>query len=62
MPGVRSPLWSWTAVVPVVALAALALAWGRMLPPIAVVIISALHGSAVLAAVHHAEVIPCISI
>jgi Ca2+:H+ antiporter len=57
MPGLRSPFWSWTAVVPVVALAALALASGRTLPPIAVVIISVLLGSAVLAAVHHAEVV-----
>ena len=56
-PRVRSPFWSWTAIVPVVALGALALAWGRPLPPNVVVIISALLGSAVLAAVHHAEVV-----
>lgn len=35
----------------------LALAWGRMLPPWAVAAVTALLGGAVLAAVHHAEVV-----
>ena len=53
----RSPLSSWTTVLPVVALLALALAWGRTLSPTVVVTVSILLGSAVLAAVHHAEVV-----
>jgi Ca2+:H+ antiporter len=48
---------SWTAIVPVAALLALALAWGRTLPPFMVVAVSVLLGGAVLAAVHHAEVV-----
>lgn len=47
----------WTAVVPVAALVAFALAWHRDLPWIAVVAVCAFLAGAVLAAVHHAEVI-----
>ncbi len=48
---------SWTTVVPVLALIALALTWGRYIAiPIAVVIAAVLAG-AVLSAVHHAEVV-----
>ncbi|GGO12877.1 ionic transporter y4hA [Microbispora rosea subsp. aerata] len=48
---------TWTVAVPILAVAVLALAWGRTIP-IAVVVIAALFlASAVLAAVHHAEVI-----
>jgi Ca2+:H+ antiporter len=56
-PSVRSFFWSWTTVAPVVALVALALGWGKTLPPTVVVIIGALLGAAVLSAVHHAEVV-----
>src|SRR6478736_3325966 len=55
--GSRSLTAAWTAIVPVVALAALALAWGRTLPPYVVGGIALLLGGAVLAAVHHAEVV-----
>ncbi len=48
---------SWTAVVPVLAMVALAMAWGRELSGVAVVVVTALLGGAVLAAVHHAEVV-----
>ena len=55
--GSRSFTAAWTAIVPVVALAALALAWGRAMPPYVVGGIALLLGGAVLAAVHHAEVV-----
>lgn len=44
-------------MVPVVALVALALSWGRDLPALAVVLVSLCLAGAVLAAVHHAEVV-----
>ncbi|MCX4695002.1 calcium:proton antiporter [Streptomyces sp. NBC_01408] len=53
----RSPLTDWTVVVPVVALAALVFSWGRDLPPWAVALVSLCLAGAVLAAVHHAEVV-----
>ena len=53
----RSAALSWTAVVPVMAVVVLALAWGRSLPPPLVGVIAILLGGAVLAAVHHAEVV-----
>ncbi|MCX5195093.1 ionic transporter y4hA [Streptomyces sp. NBC_00249] len=53
----RSPLTDWTVLVPVVALVALALSWGRDLPSIAVALVSLCLAGAVLAAVHHAEVV-----
>ena len=52
-----TPIWSWTTVFPIAATLAMALAWGRPLPPFVVFIIAALLGGAVLAAVHHAEVV-----
>ena len=54
---IRSPFLSWTVVVPVVALVVLALAWGRPLTPAIVGVVTGLLAGAVLAAVHHAEVI-----
>ena len=48
---------SWTAVVPVLAVIALALLWGRALGGAALVVALVLLGGAVIAAVHHAEVI-----
>src|SRR3954447_14553372 len=53
----RSFLWSWTTVMPVVALAALGLTWGRKLPLLPVVLIALVLAGAVLSAVHHAEVV-----
>lgn len=53
----RSPLTHWTTVVPVVAVITLARTWGRDLPGWGVAIVAALLGGAVLAAVHHAEVV-----
>ena len=53
----RSPLLSWTILVPVGAVIALGLAWGRTLPPLLVGIVTVLLAGAVLAAVHHAEVV-----
>lgn len=53
----RSPLTDWTLAVPVVALVALVFSWGRELPSLAVVLVSLCLAGAVLAAVHHAEVV-----
>lgn len=54
---VRSPLASWTVVVPVLAVGALALAWGRDLGPVLSAAVAVVLAGAVLAAVHHAEVV-----
>ena len=48
---------SWTVYVPVLAVIALVLTWGRDLPPPVVVIVAVCLAGAVLAAVHHAEVV-----
>lgn len=48
---------SWTVVAPVVALAVLAVTWGRDLPTPVAAAVAAVLGVAVLAAVHHAEVV-----
>jgi len=48
---------SWTTILPVVAAIVLALAWGRTLPAVFVAVIGILLAGAVLAAVHHAEVV-----
>ncbi|MET9636925.1 ionic transporter y4hA [Streptomyces virginiae] len=53
----RSPLTDWTVLVPVVALVALVFSWGRDLPGFAVVLVALCLAGAVLAAVHHAEVV-----
>ena len=47
----------WTTIVPLAALVALGLSWGRDLNPVVVVAIAAVLAAAVLAAVHHAEVV-----
>ncbi|GAB3807810.1 ionic transporter y4hA [Micromonospora zhanjiangensis] len=44
-------------VVPIIAAAALALTWGRNLPSALVVLVAAFLAGAVMAAVHHAEVV-----
>lgn len=53
----RSYVLSWTSVLPVLSLIVLALAWGRDLSPFVVAGVTALLAGAVLAAVHHAEVV-----
>jgi Ca2+:H+ antiporter len=47
----------WTVSIPVLAIVGLVLTWGRELPGPVVVIIALLLAGAVLAAVHHAEVV-----
>ncbi|WP_327387114.1 MULTISPECIES: calcium:proton antiporter [unclassified Streptomyces] len=53
----KSFLTDWTVVVPVVALVALVFSWGRDLPGLAVALVALCLAGAVLAAVHHAEVV-----
>jgi Ca2+:H+ antiporter len=48
---------SWSAVVPLLALVALALTWGRHIGSVPAVLLALVLAAAVLAAVHHAEVI-----
>jgi Ca2+:H+ antiporter len=48
---------SWTVVVPILASAVLAVAWGRELAGPTVAVVTLLLAGAVLAAVHHAEVV-----
>ncbi|WP_327048925.1 hypothetical protein OG320_14185 [Microbispora sp. NBC_01189] len=48
---------SWTTTAPILAVIVLALAWGRTIPPLVVTIAALFLAAAVLAAVHHAEVI-----
>ncbi|MFD0165935.1 calcium:proton antiporter [Streptomyces decoyicus] len=55
--GLRSPLLHWTGALPVLAVVLLALTWGRSLPVALIVLVSCFLAGAVLAAVHHAEVI-----
>ena len=47
----------WTTVVPIAALVALAALWGRDIGGVGLIVALALLGGAVIAAVHHAEVI-----
>jgi Ca2+:H+ antiporter len=52
------PSWpAWTTVAPVLALVALASSWGRDPGPVLVVVVAVALVGAVLAAVHHAEVV-----
>lgn len=53
----RSPYLSWTVAAPVLAAVVLALAWGRDLPASFALFVTIFLGAAVLAAVHHAEVV-----
>ena len=53
----RRALTDWTVVVPLAALVLLVLTWGRTLPMGLVVLVAVALAGAVLAAVHHAEVI-----
>jgi Ca2+/H+ antiporter len=52
-------IW-WTAYVPVLAVAALVLTWGRELSPPIVALTAILLAAEFLAAVHHAEVVAMI--
>jgi Ca2+:H+ antiporter len=53
----RLPVFSWTLVVPIVAVVVLGLAWGRSLSSPVVGVVALLIAGAVLAAVHHAEIV-----
>ncbi|HEY7225477.1 MAG TPA: ionic transporter y4hA [Micromonosporaceae bacterium] len=55
--GIRPVLRSWTALVPAAAALALLLSWGRELTHGVAVVVAALIAGAVVAAVHHAEVV-----
>ncbi|GAA2737377.1 ionic transporter y4hA [Pedococcus aerophilus] len=52
-----NPMLTWTTLSPAVALVALVLSWGRDLGTLPVVVIAVALAAAVLAAVHHAEVV-----
>ncbi|MFD9126167.1 calcium:proton antiporter [Kitasatospora sp. NPDC059571] len=54
---IRAAVSHWTVVVPLLALLTLALTWGRSLPSAVVGVVALFLAGAVLAAVHHAEVI-----
>ncbi|MFG2223236.1 calcium:proton antiporter [Streptomyces sp. NPDC048644] len=53
----RSTVLRWTGALPVLSVVLLALTWGRSLPAALVAVVSCFLAGAVLAAVHHAEVI-----
>ncbi|MEU5953168.1 ionic transporter y4hA [Streptomyces sp. NPDC047525] len=53
----RALATQWTAAVPALAVVLLALTWGRDLPGAVVAVVTLVLAGAVLAAVHHAEVI-----
>ncbi|WP_371655344.1 MULTISPECIES: calcium:proton antiporter [unclassified Streptomyces] len=53
----RVPLDRWSAFVPALAVVLLALTWGRSLPSALVALVACFLAGAVLAAVHHAEVV-----
>lgn len=54
---IRSRLTDWTTLLPLIAVLVLAATWGRDLPDPLIVAVAALLAGAVLAAVHHAEVV-----
>ncbi len=54
---VSFPFPPWTTIAPLLAVVGLAMAWNRDLPGAAVAVVMALLAGAVLAAVHHAEVV-----
>ncbi|MEU6347317.1 ionic transporter y4hA [Streptomyces sp. NPDC046977] len=53
----RPTVLHWTVVVPVLSVVVLALTWKRSLPVAVVVVVALFLATAVLAAVHHAEVV-----
>lgn len=56
-PRLRSLTARWTSLVPVLAVVLLVLTWGRDLPAAVVAVVTVVLAGAVLAAVHHAEVV-----
>jgi Ca2+:H+ antiporter len=56
-PAARRPRLSWVVAGPVLAVVVLAFTWGRDLPPLLVALVALVLAGAVLAAVHHAEVV-----
>jgi Ca2+:H+ antiporter len=50
-------VWRWTSVVPIVAAVVTAVTWGSKPASAVLIVAAALLGAAVLAAVHHAEVV-----
>jgi len=54
---IRSRLTDWTTVLPLIAVVVLAATWNRKLSGPLVIVVAALLAGAVLAAVHHAEVV-----
>ncbi|NIH87051.1 ionic transporter y4hA [Amycolatopsis granulosa] len=54
---IRSLLTDWTVLGPSVAVVALLLSWNRALPLLLVIVVALCLAAAVLAAVHHAEVV-----
>ncbi|MGH3678836.1 MAG: calcium:proton antiporter [Natronosporangium sp.] len=54
---IRSQLPPWPVTLPPLAILVLILTWGRTLPGVLVVLVALLLAGAVLAAVHHAEVV-----
>ena len=53
----RASPWHWTVALPVIAFVALLATWGRHIPSGIVAIVAVLLAGAVIAAVHHAEVV-----
>jgi Ca2+:H+ antiporter len=53
----RSLIIRWTSLVPALAVLLLVLTWGRHLPGVVVALVTVVLAGAVLAAVHHAEVV-----
>jgi Ca2+:H+ antiporter len=58
MSSIHARVMDWTVAVPVLAVLVLILAWGRALPALVILIVIGFLAEAVLAAVHHAEVVP----
>ena len=56
-PATATSRLSWTVLMPVAALLVLAATWGREVPAVLEAVVAVLLGGAVLAAVHHAEVV-----
>ncbi|GAA2168171.1 ionic transporter y4hA [Pedococcus bigeumensis] len=55
--GPTKSLLTWTTLAPLIAIVALLLTWGRHLGTVPVIIVAVALAAAVLAAVHHAEVV-----
>ncbi|MGZ8735833.1 MAG: hypothetical protein ACXWW7_01570, partial [Nocardioides sp.] len=56
-PAPRTLVRTWPAAAPIVGLAALVATWGRDIPGVVVGLVAVALAGAVVAAVHHAEVI-----